>query len=265
MKSKFSGTLSKATLLIVASIASGYSAQDHPAPEDGHSSIATCFSSLAAYNRVLVAAGDQLSDESRVASNGSAACGSWHLSALELARELLRANSSEEAREILSAMKIDDESLDTERMFLLYAIAKFDLDEPEMIRVSSELLASGKKGPYVSAVRGIELCLQDKCSEAVRDLEFATARTGNSLAQSYLVAAYAYSGNWQAAESGADKIALQIGDADELGLYVSVLAYLKAGRTDDARRLASVYFEQNSLIEDSAMIQEVRRLLEESQ
>lgn len=251
-------------LAFLTSLASGCGAPDTGGLADEGTSDRSCFSSSPAYDKFVAEASSRRRHEASRLGPRAVSCTAVHKEVLGLVRQLLNELRGADAKEFLIAIESSDQGVDSERLYLLYSIAKFDKDRSEMSRISRLISSTGYSGPYASLVKGVEACLQDNCGSAVQDLELASAETEDIMAKGYLAAAYAYSGDLAAAETAIDNIAVNIVDVDEFVFYVGVATYLKQGRRADAHELAERYLEKNEArLGDSPIIDEARRLLSE--
>lgn len=262
MKAGNSASIRLTMSLVIALVVTSCSAEE-PASAASDSSGRDCFTSQKAFSLIhdfseregLLRIGPRLITEPE--------CAMWHKRALLFSRESLFADDTEGAQAALDAFSSSVANLESERLFYLYAIAKFRGDRPEMARIASRLESQNPSSPYTSLVEGIELCARDECAKAVSLLETANEALEMPLAKGYLAVAYAYAGDSARAEKAIDEIASAIGAQDQLVFYVGVATYVENGRIADARVLADRYFAENPGQGDSPMLREVRRLLKD--
>lgn len=251
-------TISLALALVMASCSaqeSASAASDSSGPD--------CFTNLNAFSLIrdfsrregLLRIGPRLIDEPE--------CSMWHKRAIIFSRESLLVDDTERAQTALDAFSSSVAEVESERLFYLYAIAKFRGDRHEMMRIASRLRSQNPSSPYTSLVEGIELCARDECARAVSFLEAANEALEMPLARGYLAVAYAYAGDSARAEKAIDDVASDIGAQDQLVFYVGVATYVETGRVADARDMADRYFAENPDQGDSPMLREVRRLLKD--
>lgn len=244
---------------IVALGISACSAEEPPMRAGMREVAGQCFSSPA----IL----DSISNETEETTNGrsekSSNCLALHHRALALARREMSNEDAVGAKEALHAFRSDVQEVESQRLFLLYAIAKIEANRPEMVRIYDQVNELNADDPYAQLVRGVEMCLRDNCAAAVPNLEDANAEIDVLMARGYLAAAYAYSGRWGDAEVIIDQIAPKIAEFDLVVFYIGVATYVQQGRREDARDIADVFFSANKDIDDSPMLRDAKRILNE--
>lgn len=189
-------------------------------------------------------------------------CNEWQNRALIVAIELLSLEDGAGAKEILDSFKFPAGEKESERLFYLYMIAKFNGDRMEMTKIAKKVGNPRASDSYAHLMQGIEKCLMDQCGIAISDLESATMRLDFPVARGYLAAAYAHSGRLGDAEREVDAISAQIDLLDEYVFYMGVAIYVQRGRIAEARDLADRYFAANPDLDDSPFLAEARRLVE---
>lgn len=218
-----------------------------------------CFSSPAVLD--LISSGTEQTTDGRGEKRSN--CLALHHRALVLARREMGNEDAASAKEVLHAFRSDVQEVESQRLFLLYAIAKIEANRPEMVRIYDQVNELNADDPYAQLIRGVEMCLQDNCAGAVPHLEIANTEIDVLMARGYLAAAYAYSGRWGDAEVLVDEIAPEIAEVDLAVFYISVATYAQQGRREDARDIAAVFFSANKNIDDSPMLQDAKRILNE--
>lgn len=194
-------------------------------------------------------------------SSRQADCNEWRDRALIVAIEFLSLENGAGAKEILDSFNFPAGEKESERLFYLYYIAKFNGDRMEMTRIATGAGNPSASDSYGHLMQGIEKCLLDQCGSAVSNLEAASKRLDFPLARGYLAAAYAHSGRLSDAEREADAISAQIDLLDEYVLYIAVAIYVQRGRIAEARTLVGRYFAANPDLDDSPFLAEAKRLV----
>lgn len=233
--------------------------QDNPSPSF---MVADCLSRGGAQGRI--ANQIRIEKESIASGQKRTGCAFVHLEALRLAYSLMAGGGSEDALGILTSFVSVDLTIESERLFLVYVIAKMKQDREGMLRAHGLLTSMPTRSPYADLVSGIELCLQDRCPDAIPHLESANAALDNMMAQGYLAGAYAHGGRWAEAGLLVERFAPRIGEADTFVFYISVATYLQLGRRSEADPLFAQYITANPLVGNDDFVKEARRILSNS-
>jgi tetratricopeptide (TPR) repeat protein len=189
-------------------------------------------------------------------------CEDWHLSALERAKQMASSHDFRDAESLLQAFRAKSSSLEAERLYFLYVMAKVEDRSEDMARLNIELQESAKDSPYAMLVSGVEECVHGDCSSAVSRLELANKSIDTPMAKGYLAASYAYSGRMKEAEVLFDQMQGQVSKFDELTAYVMAGTYVKVSRPEDARRVFKEFYDANQELEGSFLWQETMKFLE---
>lgn len=173
------------------------------------------------------------------------ACAEWAKTRLDKGRSLILEDNLNEAELLLASFTASSAEIESERLYLLYSIAKLRNDHQSMAHIARQVAARAGGTPYAALIRGVEVCIRGECESAIADLEYANSSISNPTATGYLAAAYAYAGRHRDAEPLVDQIRPMAASVDDLVLYISVGTYLSVGRDQDAKAIAAAYFSSN--------------------
>ena len=258
------GAMNHFVLALLAASLTACGADDLANPEQSARG-QECFSSQDIHLRVASQLTGDSAGRALLPENHSSLCAVFHQAALGLAIDSMSVEDFDGARSILNALDSLSPEADSRRLFLLYVMARVDGgDQDEMRRINKVISDEGYSDAYASLVKGIELCVEDKCADALPLLKAANEEVDLPIARGYLAAAYAYSGEWDASERLIDEISPHIADADMLVFYIGVATYVQVGRGDDARSLLGAFLQAHPDISETAMLQEAKRLASEA-
>lgn len=188
-------------------------------------------------------------------------CEGWHASALASAKQMVFSRDFRDGESLLRAFKAQSSSVEAERLYFLFVMAKLEDRSEDMSRLNIELQESVPDSPYAMLASGVEECVHGDCSSAVSRLELANKSIDTPMARGYLASSYAYAGRLKEAEVLFDQLRGQVSMFDELTAYMMAATYLKVSRSDDARGVIQEFYGANKDLEGSYLWQETRKLL----
>jgi tetratricopeptide (TPR) repeat protein len=182
---------------------------------------------------------------------------------LDIAQIYIGGAEYEKARKLLDHSASNDRQDEPRRLFYLYGFNMRARDRNGAAALAEDAMARFPENPYSRLLRGVELCQHAHCRDAVDDLKYADEQIHNRMGLGYLMAAYADSGDFDAAIRCLDKFrAVAPVDAfDDLLVYVAVFTYAQAGRFEDAHAVYDRYVEKFPESKDSNYIRRARELL----